>query len=195
MNMPNNLMVRAVSLLGRPLLGRSFHTSSSLLHMGEAKSFKPQNLGKNLANFDILGLSDKPSNNIEMISKDSIIFTNLTLIKSPTKDKRIVGALLLNNEVYQIDLTDRYEIHNKFIMDLDESILKVFSIIYPKPELVVIGMGGKPRMLHQNNKEYLNKLGIQYEVSDTKNSALNYDLLATERGVTQIAGLILPPNL
>lgn len=167
------------------------------LHCGRlvrrAEPFRPANLGKNLANFDILASSEQPQNNIEMIQDDSILFTNLSLIKSPGPKGEILGCLLLHNETFEMNFTGRVEVA-KHIVKFDNVVLQIFKAIFPKPDLLVIGLGSKTRVLDSGNKAFLNSLGMQYEMSDSKNAALNYDLLATERGWNNISALILPPN-
>jgi NADH dehydrogenase [ubiquinone] 1 alpha subcomplex assembly factor 3 len=41
-------------------------------------------------------------------------------------------------------------------------------------------------------RTYLNGLGIRLEVQDTRNAAAQFNLLATERGVQQVAAALIP---
>jgi len=41
-------------------------------------------------------------------------------------------------------------------------------------------------------RNYLNELGIRLEIQDTRNAAAQYNLLATERGVGQVAAALIP---
>lgn len=151
-------------------------------------TFKASNLGENLAKYDIYALSDKPENNVEMISNDSIVFSNLKVVKSPN------GALLLDNQIFEIDVS-KTKIENDVIVEFDPKVIEILSLVYPKPELVVLGMGKKTRMLGPKSRQGFNELGIRVESGDTKSSALSYDLLATERSPSFVASIMLPPNM
>lgn len=41
-------------------------------------------------------------------------------------------------------------------------------------------------------RKHINDLGIRLEVSDTRNAAAQFNLLATERGVQQVAAALVP---
>jgi uncharacterized protein len=41
-------------------------------------------------------------------------------------------------------------------------------------------------------RKYLNNLGIRLEIQDTRNAAAQFNLLATERGVSQVAAAMIP---
>lgn len=140
--------------------------------------------------------SQKPINYIESVKRDGYHLANSVLISSPNKKGHEVGALLLDTESFEINLSEGgYSITNGFIVHFDEqTLLLVFEKVHPKPEIVVFGLGKKSRVLSEQNKRFMSNLGIQLEIGDSKNSAKIYDLLATERpGV--IGALLLPPNI
>lgn len=151
-------------------------------------TFKASNLGQNLAKYDIYALSDKPENNVEMISNDSIVFSNLKVVTAPK------GALLLDNQIFEIDVS-KTKIENDIVVEFNPEIIELLSLIYPKPELIVLGLGKKTRMLGPKSRQGFNELGIRVETGDTKSSALSYDLLATERTPGFVASIMLPPNM
>ncbi|KAK6464058.1 hypothetical protein DFJ63DRAFT_311355 [Scheffersomyces coipomensis] len=145
---------------------------------------------------DILMFSDKPINYIESVKANGFHLTNNLLITSPDKQNNIIGTLMLQSETFEVNLSNgAYEIINGFIVEFSEKeILQVFNKIHPKPEILVIGLGKKSRMLSESNRKYLSNLGIQLEISDSNNAAQMFDLLATERPNT-IGALLLPPNV
>lgn len=156
-------------------------------------TFKASNLGQNLAKYDIYALADKPENNVEMISTDSIVFSNLKVVRSPNKNNEPIGALLLNNQIFEMNLKNTKI--DGVMVELDKNIFDILSLVYPKPELLVAGLGSKTRILGPESRNALNKLGIRVETGDTRSSALSYDLLATERSPTLVASIMLPPNI
>ena len=87
-----------------------------------------------------------------------------------------------------------FDLINGFIIDFHEDVLQIFNKIHPKPEICVIGLGCKSRMLSDSTKKYFSNLGIQVDHSDSNNAAQMFDLLATERP-NVIAALLLPPNI
>ncbi|KIW19067.1 hypothetical protein PV08_03357 [Exophiala spinifera] len=79
------------------------------------------------------------------------------------------------------------------ILTLPLSSLGVLGLLYPKPDLLIIGTGEKLWMLSKETRKYISEdLGIKVDVMDTPNAAAAYNLLATERGVDQVAALMIP---
>jgi NADH dehydrogenase [ubiquinone] 1 alpha subcomplex assembly factor 3 len=175
------------------MMRRAFSTSARV-GRHYSSTFKASNLGQNLAKYDIYALAEKPENNVEMISNDSIIFSNLKVIKSESADGTPTGALLLNNQIFEVSL-EGTSFQNGVVVELSDHIIEVLSLVYPKPELLVAGLGKKTRMLGPKTKSALSKLGIRVETSDTRACALSYDLLATERSPALVASVMLPPNM
>lgn len=106
------------------------------------------------------------------------------------------GLLLLGHEAFQLNLDDtmvkglalgRVEFDT-------EKVLGVFDLVHPKPELIVVGLGKKSRILGPESQNKFKNLGLQVDVSATRNAASHYNLLANERGQT-VAALLLPPNI
>ncbi|KAK6454516.1 uncharacterized protein RJT20DRAFT_130656 [Scheffersomyces xylosifermentans] len=145
---------------------------------------------------DILMYSDKPLNYIESVKSNGFHLANNLLITSPDKQGRIIGALLLQSETFEINMSNGgYKLINGFIVEFNENeVLQVFKKIHPKPEIVVVGLGKQSRMLSESNKKYFSNLGIQLEIGDSNNAAKIFDLLATERP-NQIGAIMLPPNV
>lgn len=144
---------------------------------------------------DILMYSQKPVNYIESVRKDGFHLANNILIRLPRENGDVVGALLLENESLEVVLSaGGYTIINGFLVEFDEKlVLSIFAKVHPKPELLIVGLGKKSRMLSPKNRLFLTGLGIQLEVGDSRHAARIYDLLATERpGV--VSALLLPPN-
>lgn len=48
------------------------------------------------------------------------------------------------------------------------------------------------RPISPKTRAYINGLGIQIEIADTRNAAAQFNLLATERGVGSVAGALIP---
>lgn len=46
--------------------------------------------------------------------------------------------------------------------------------------------------LSPTTKKYLSSLGLRVEVLDTRNAASQFNLLATERGIEEVAAALIP---
>ncbi|KAI8932489.1 hypothetical protein NX059_010672 [Plenodomus lindquistii] len=68
----------------------------------------------------------------------------------------------------------------------------VLELLYPKPDLLIIGTGPRVTPVAPAVRAYLNGLGIRLEIQDTRNAAAQFNLLATERGVGQVAAALVP---
>lgn len=68
----------------------------------------------------------------------------------------------------------------------------VLDLCWPKPDLLVLGTGPGIVPVSPSTRARLTELGIRVEVQDTRNAAAQFNLLATERGVGQIAAAMVP---
>jgi uncharacterized protein len=59
-------------------------------------------------------------------------------------------------------------------------------------DLLIIGTGPHTIPIAPKVREYLNGLGMRLEIQDTRNAAAQFNLLATERGVGQVAAALIP---
>lgn len=138
-----------------------------------------------LSSLNVLGDATAPLNNIDTVRRDSIVFSSGTLVRNKT-------CFLLAGQVLEFE--PKFEIKNGFMVEFAPQSLEFLRLINPQPDLVVIGLGNKSRLLSQVNLKLFQDLGVRVEVTDTKNAAKNFDLLATERP-NQIGAILLPPNV
>ncbi len=68
----------------------------------------------------------------------------------------------------------------------------LLELLWPKPDLLMVGTGGKVWPLSKKTREYINGLGIKIDVMDTGHASAAYNLLATERGTDSVAAAMLP---
>ncbi|PSN65189.1 hypothetical protein BS50DRAFT_575253 [Corynespora cassiicola Philippines] len=68
----------------------------------------------------------------------------------------------------------------------------ILELVWPKPDLLIIGTGPSVIPIAPAVRSYLNGLGIRLEIQDTRNASAQFNLLATERGVTQVAAALIP---
>lgn len=99
--------------------------------------------------------------------------------------------------------------------EVDEEVWGLLGIVWPRPgefmypsiypsihilvgivanglDLLIIGMGESMFPLSPETKKHINALGIRIEILDTRNAAAQFNMLATERGVSEIAAAMIP---
>lgn len=76
--------------------------------------------------------------------------------------------------------------------DVDEQVWGVLDLVWPKPDLLVLGTGPSILPLSLESRRHLSELGIRVEVQDTRNAAAQFNLLATERGVQNVVAALVP---
>ncbi|KZF24463.1 hypothetical protein L228DRAFT_281533 [Xylona heveae TC161] len=68
----------------------------------------------------------------------------------------------------------------------------ILDLIWPKPDLLILGLGATMRPITPETKSFIQSLGIRVEIQDTRNAAAQFNLLATERGVGNVAAALIP---
>ncbi|KAJ6074547.1 uncharacterized protein N7446_002324 [Penicillium canescens] len=79
-------------------------------------------------------------------------------------------------------------INAKGQFELDESVWGVGLW----RNMLILGLGASMFPLSPETKRHINSLGIRVDILDTRNAAAQFNLLATERGVTEIAAAMIP---
>ncbi|KAI9924788.1 hypothetical protein ASPWEDRAFT_40642 [Aspergillus wentii DTO 134E9] len=83
-------------------------------------------------------------------------------------------------------------VNKKGQFEVDEQVWGLLNAVWPRPDLLVIGMGATMVPLSPDTKRHINSLGVRVEVLDTRNAAAQFNLLATERGVSEVAAAMIP---
>ena len=81
------------------------------------------------------------------------------------------------------------------ILSFPQPSLTLLTLLHPRPDLLLIGTGGKTWMLSPETRQFFASLGIRVDVMDTGNASAAYNLLARERGTeggSGVGGLFLP---
>jgi NADH dehydrogenase [ubiquinone] 1 alpha subcomplex assembly factor 3 len=146
-----------------------------------------------LSDNDIYGDLEPPLNNVNILTKNGFVLQSGVEITSNTKTNPTALALL-GTEAFKIDLTNAVDGLDKGIVEIDPRSLGLFEVVYPKPEILVVGLGAKSRVLGPKTSDYIRSLGIQVQLSTTEFGASNFDLLATERP-GQVGALLFPPDM
>lgn len=165
----------------------------------------------NISDFDIFQDLPTPMNTIEVVLSNGFRLKNGTIFRCRDPKNHPNALVLLATESFLLDLSPNPSSSKSStgdknastpvvkgldtgFVDFDKSCLEFLKVIHPKPEILVVGLGKKSRMLHSDTRKFITGLGIQIELSTTNIAANNYDLLVTERP-GQIGALLLPPNI
>ena len=57
---------------------------------------------------------------------------------------------------------------------------------------MILGTGPSIRPISPQLRRYIGSLGMRVEVLDTRNAASQFNMLATERGINDIAAALIP---
>nr|POE63063.1 nadh dehydrogenase [ubiquinone] 1 alpha subcomplex assembly factor 3 [Quercus suber] len=82
--------------------------------------------------------------------------------------------------------------NDKGQLEVDQQVWGVLDLVWPKPDLLVLGTGSSVLPVSPETRRHLSELGIRLEVQDTRNAAAQFNLLATERGVQQVVAALIP---
>lgn len=76
--------------------------------------------------------------------------------------------------------------------EVPEEAFGLLALVWPRPDLLVLGLGPEMRPLSPITRRHISGLGMRIEVLDTRNAAAQFNLLATERGVGDVAAALVP---
>ncbi|CAF9939000.1 hypothetical protein IMSHALPRED_001167 [Imshaugia aleurites] len=76
--------------------------------------------------------------------------------------------------------------------DTGEGAWGVLGLMWPKPDLLILGLGPGMYPLAPETRRCINEMGVRVDVQDTRNAAAQFNLLATERGVGNVACALIP---
>ncbi|KAG6019752.1 hypothetical protein E4U19_005234 [Claviceps sp. Clav32 group G5] len=138
----------------------------------------------------MLGDVPPPSTSVDVCMHDGFGLNSGITIKDGD------GALLVNGEAFSwrpwiamesLELTNK-----KGQFDLPLEAFGLFDILWPRPDLLILGVGKRNLPLSPETRMHIAQLGMRVEVLDTRNAASQFNLLATERGTSEIAAALIP---
>ncbi|KAL9115700.1 MAG: hypothetical protein Q9227_000068 [Pyrenula ochraceoflavens] len=74
----------------------------------------------------------------------------------------------------------------------DAKAWAALELLWPRPDLLILGTGKRTIPLAKGVRERLAGLGVRVDVQDTRNAAAEFNLLARERGTTEVAAAMVP---
>ncbi|KOS20985.1 NADH dehydrogenase 1 alpha subcomplex assembly factor 3 [Escovopsis weberi] len=151
---------------------------------------------------DVLGATPAPATSVDVCMHDGFGLNSGATISGGD------GALLVNGRAFAWrpweTLGDggdaargdvgkgRSVMNGKGQFDLPREAFGMFDVLWPRPDLLVIGVGKHNMPLSPETRRHVAELGMRVEVLDTRNAAAQFNLLATERGVSEVAAALIP---
>ncbi|KAI9734432.1 MAG: hypothetical protein M1818_006820 [Claussenomyces sp. TS43310] len=142
---------------------------------------------------DVLGAMPAPSTAIDACLWDGFHLNNGVKITGGA------GVLLIGGEAFawrpwaaKKSLGQTRLINDKGQWEVCDEAWGVLSVVWPKPDLLILGLGPSMAPLSPATRRYINSLGIRVEIQDTRNAAAQFNLLATERGINTVAASMVP---
>lgn len=83
-------------------------------------------------------------------------------------------------------------LNSKGQWEVGEQAWGLLRVVWPKPDLLILGVGAKMVPISERVRRCINELGVRVEVGDTRNAAAQFNLLATERGTGEVAAALVP---
>ncbi|ORX97815.1 hypothetical protein BCR34DRAFT_496609 [Clohesyomyces aquaticus] len=186
---------------------RYLHTSPRILHASKPPSTHdrgPKSTEDTQTDFgalDVLRNTAAPATSIDACTSDGFALNNQMRISGS-------GVLLVGGEAFRWRpwvreggtatwddaggvMSGRLK-NDKGMWEVEDTAWGVLELVWPKPDLLIIGTGPQVTLISPSVCSYLSNLGIRIDIQDTRNAAAQFNLLATERGVGQVAAALIP---
>ncbi|KAH7038070.1 uncharacterized protein B0I36DRAFT_315429 [Microdochium trichocladiopsis] len=174
---------------------RHLSTSSGLRRRQdvEASSAAPkqETTASDLDRLDVLGAVPVPSHSVELCMADGFQLNSGAEIRGGT------GVLLVGGEGFAWrpwlarDGSKRL-VNGKGQWDIAEESLALLGLVWPRPDILILGLGPEIRPLSPAVRRHVASLGMRVDVMDTHNAAAQFNLLVRERGIDEIAAALIP---
>ncbi|KAI1337833.1 hypothetical protein F5Y15DRAFT_389329 [Xylariaceae sp. FL0016] len=191
---------RPLTKLTRPRCARSppnkrasFHTYPPTRRQREFRGREDQEMtATDLEKMDVLGNTPVPATSVDICMSDGF------QLNSGIKIMDGAGALLVGGEAFawrpwESRTDGKLQLLNaKGQWDVPPESLGLLSLLWPRPDLLVLGLGPEIRPISPELRRFISSLGMRVEIIDTRNAAAQFNLLATERGVNDVAAALIP---
>ncbi|KAG6812937.1 hypothetical protein H0H92_015257 [Tricholoma furcatifolium] len=155
------IITRTCTPLTRPCLTRSFHASP---------------LRRDSSFTNILADDNPPAVQVKSITSAGIQLMDGLMLPS--------ACIFLEGKVFL------WDVPTTLWTGWETGHFEIFETVIPKPEILLLGTGKTIAHVPVGIRTYLNKLGIQVDVMDTRNACSTYNLLSEEG--RRVAAALLP---
>ncbi|KAI0878393.1 hypothetical protein GGS24DRAFT_487262 [Hypoxylon argillaceum] len=117
-------------------------------------------------------------------------------LNSGAKVKHGDGVMLIGDKAFAwqpwLPRGEHRLLNAKGQWEIPNESLDPLPLLWPRPDILILGLGPEIRPISPDLRRYISSLGMRVEILDTPNAAAQYNLLATERGVDEIAAALIP---
>jgi len=163
-----------------------FSTNNTRQSRQENEQLPETDFGK----LDVLGNTPVPSYSVDVCMSDGFQFNNGARIVDGS------GAVIVGGEAFAWrPWTVRGEkrlLNQKGQWEVPNETLGLFDLIWPRPDLFILGLGPEMRPISPDLRRHISSLGMRVDILDTRNAASQFNLLATERGINNVAAALIP---
>lgn len=174
---------------------RQLHTRSRLGRRQDTNANnavpKQETTASDLDRLDIMGAVPVPSHSVDLCMADGFQLNSGVEIGGGS------GVLLVGGEgfAWQPWLAgDRGKrlVNSKGQWDIAEESLALLSLVWPRPDILILGLGPEIRPLSPAVRKHVASLGMRVDVMDTHNAAAQFNMLVRERGIDEVAAALIP---
>ncbi|KAJ3573109.1 hypothetical protein NPX13_g4822 [Xylaria arbuscula] len=142
------------------------------------------------AAMDVLGNTPVPSTIVDICMSDGF------QLNSGARITDGAGVILVGGEAFEwkpwLPRGEPKLLNAKGQWEIPNESLGMLSLIWPRPDLLILGLGPEIRPISPELRRHISSLGMRVEILDTRNAAAQFNLLATERGVNDVAAAFIP---
>ncbi|CAN8096858.1 unnamed protein product [Discula destructiva] len=167
----------------------SFHTHGPLSRRAHNDEEIPDGAPTtDFGRMDMLGQTPAPSTSVDICSSDGFKLNSGVSIYEGK------GVLLVGGEAFEWQpwTKDMRLLNAKGQWEVPAGAWGLLDLLWPRPDLLILGLGPVMRPLSPATRQHLSGLGLRVEVLDTRNAASQFNMLATERGVDDVAAALIP---
>ncbi|KAI2468583.1 hypothetical protein F4781DRAFT_264923 [Annulohypoxylon bovei var. microspora] len=167
-----------------PRAAAPFHTTASSNRM---KSDPPQT---DFGALNVLADAPVPATSVDVCAPDGFHLNSGAVIAGGS------GALLVGGEAFTwqpwLARGEKRLLNKKGQWEVPNEAFALFGLLWPRPDLLILGLGPLNRPISPELRRHISSLGMRVEILDTRNAASQYNLLATERGLDDVAAALIP---
>ncbi|KAM0709800.1 hypothetical protein Q7P35_003841 [Cladosporium inversicolor] len=159
---------------------------------------------------DVLGGMPPPTTGIDACMPDGFALNNGTRITGagvmlvggeafkwrpwvrPGRKEGTIGEGAAGDDIKGVESMSGKLKNAKGQWEVDRLVWGALDLVWPKPDLLILGTGPGILPLSPKTRNDLTELGVRVEIQDTRNAAAQFNLLATERGLQQVAAAFVP---
>ncbi|KAI0013584.1 hypothetical protein F4779DRAFT_562289 [Xylariaceae sp. FL0662B] len=177
-----------------------FHTTAVSRRRSGGSSGGNDDDGSSATSFDalnVLGNTPVPASSVDVCTSDGF------QLNSGARVHGGCGVLLVGGEPFRWrpwlarrgdggEENRRRLLNQRGQWEVPNEAFGLLGLVWPRPDLLILGLGPEIRPISPQLRNHISSLGMKVEILDTRNAAAQFNLLATERGVDDVAAALIP---